>query len=53
MAHNPNAGRKREAADILCTVCGADIADCKVGGLHGMVRDRAALATKQPRAKGQ
>ena len=49
---NPNADRKRQAADILCTICGADIDKCKIGGLHGMVRDRAALATKQMRAAG-
>jgi hypothetical protein len=48
---NPNADRKRQAADILCTICGADIDKCKIGGLHGMVRDRAALAVKQSAAR--
>ena len=47
---NPNADRKRQAADILCTICGADIDKCKIGGLHGMVRDRAALDDQRRRA---
>lgn len=50
---NPNAGRKRQAADILCTICGEDIADCTIGGLHGMTRDRAAAAYRQLRAEGK
>jgi len=29
-----------------CTVCAQT--DCKVGGLHGMIRDRAAAAKQQP-----
>ena len=53
MTKNPNAGRKRQPADVLCTICGADLPDCTIGGLHGMVRDRAALATQQLRAAGK
>jgi len=48
-----NEMTKREADDIRCTICGRAIADCTIGGLHGMVRDRAAVATKQLRAEGK
>jgi len=39
-------------ADVACAICGRDIDKCKVPGLHGMVRERAALGVKQLRAQG-
>ena len=38
---------KREPANVLCVICGAPVTHCTIGGLHGMIRDRAALAASQ------
>jgi len=34
-----------------CAVCGKPTADCKIPGLHGMLRDRSAAAYRQKTAK--
>jgi hypothetical protein len=34
-----------------CAVCGKPTADCKIPGLHGMLRDRSAEAFRQQIAK--
>lgn len=44
-----NSTTTRRPADEACAQCGRDIAACTVGGLHGMVRDRAARAVRQQR----
>jgi ribosomal protein S27E len=40
---NPNV--KREPANVRCIICGAPLAECSIGGLHGIIRDKAAKAT--------
>lgn len=44
---------KRQPADTHCIYCGRPVADCNVGGLHGMLRERAALAVKTSRDPDQ
>ncbi len=43
--------KKRQPADVLCAMCGQPVDECKVGGMHGMIRERARAAAQQLREK--
>jgi len=47
------ATTKHSSSDIFCTVCRREIADCTIGGAHGMLRDRTAAFYRQMRAEGK
>lgn len=42
------AARQSVTSDVptACSVCGIPSVDCTVGGLHGMLRERANLAAR-------